>query len=520
MKRIALPLLLAASTVSYAGGKPDVGVQVERLLTEQSKILFGVKKPLSSAATEMNYVAREWASADQRILLAKGLKAEYVTRNVALSADMIAFYPNAENYSHLMVCIELGRSGKTPAGNDGMNAAVQRVNVNTGGVETILYGMSRCDGIRTTAWGTVLVTEETTDGRAYEIIDPLTTTREWVADRSSGDIRSAIDSTTASSKIVQRIHLPTMAWEGLEVLDSGVVYAGDELRPGSNALDTDGGAIFKFLPDSPRTDDAMIESLDQSPLAMGSTYALSVSCRESSSSSFPQYGQGCEVGHASWVKVDPLNARSDANNRGATGYYRPEDLHLDVSYDGAGERFCWANTGREKANNYGEINCAVDYMPVPANPSLLTHDKTGFIYLGNDVDYTVASVNRFIEGDSRFNSYDNLAFQPTTNNLYVIEDHKYGEVIACLPDGADRNIKSDGCIGIASVIDPAAEPTGFIFDASGEVAYVIIQHGEQADSLLDFTSNPVDGRTDDLIKITGFQLKNSHYHHEVFLRKH
>ena len=58
-----------------------------------------------------------------------------------------------------------------------------------------------------------------------------------------------------------------------------------------------------------------------------------------------------------------------------------------------------------------------------------------------------------------------------------------------------------------SVIDPAAEPTGFMFDASGKVAFLIIQHGEQPEQLLDFDSNPVDGQTDDLIMITGFKVK-------------
>ena len=106
-----------------------------------------------------------------------------------------------------------------------------------------------------------------------------------------------------------------------------------------------------------------------------------------------------------------------------------------------------------------------------------------------------------------FNSFDNLAFQNRTGSLYVIEDHKYGDVIGCLSDGEDRNIKTDGCVRMASVVDPRAEPTGFTFDATGETAYMVVQHGEQPDELLDFASNPVNGRTDDLIKVTGFKVK-------------
>ena len=35
---------------------------------------------------------------------------------------------------------------------------------------------------------------------------------------------------------------------------------------------------------------------------------------------------------------------------------------------------------------------------------------------------------------------------------------------------------------------------------------MMIQHGEQAASLLDMTSNQINGHTDDLIKITGFEV--------------
>jgi secreted PhoX family phosphatase len=112
-------------------------------------------------------------------------------------------------------------------------------------------------------------------------------------------------------------------------------------------------------------------------------------------------------------------------------------------------------------------------------------------------------VNRFVEGDTDFNSFDNLDFQPHTGNMYVIEDHNNGDIFACLPDGADRDIKTDGCVKILSVKDSSAEPTGFLFDASGTTAYVSIQHSN--DSLMP----TVDGYgTDDIIRITGFKVKN------------
>jgi hypothetical protein len=109
-------------------------------------------------------------------------------------------------------------------------------------------------------------------------------------------------------------------------------------------------------------------------------------------------------------------------------------------------------------------------------------------------------VTRFIEGDKDANAFDNLEFQPGTGVLYVIEDHDNGDIWACLPDGGDRNLKTDGCIKVLSVKDTSAEPTGFIFDATGMTAYVSIQHSD------DKAMPAVDGYgTDDVLKITGFQ---------------
>ncbi len=110
------------------------------------------------------------------------------------------------------------------------------------------------------------------------------------------------------------------------------------------------------------------------------------------------------------------------------------------------------------------------------------------------------TVTRFLEGDKDANSFDNLEFQASTGNLYVIEDHPNGDIWACLPDGVDRDLKADGCIRVLSVKDTSAEPTGFIFAADGSAAYVSIQHSD------DTAMQPVDGYgTDDMLVIKGFQ---------------
>ncbi len=181
----------------------------------------------------------------------------------------------------------------------------------------------------------------------------------------------------------------------------------------------------------------------------------------------------------------PAIARKDANAKMATGFYRPEDLHSDPLYAGPGVRFCWTNTGNEGAKHYGEVVCGIDNDPLVAEANVRS-----------------VEVNRFVEGDLDFNAFDNLAFQPTTGNLYVIEDHNNGDVFACLRDGADRDIKSDGCVKMLSVKDTSAEPTGFIFSPDGRTAFVSIQHSNDTNMPL------VDGyATDDLLIITGFKVK-------------
>lgn len=473
MNRLLLAVLLMTTAFGSARAE-DFGLSVDKMLAEKSLALFGVPAPLAESAPESAEEGyRQPAdTVAELVALAEGLTATVLTRDAADSTDMIALYP-AKAPTHLITCVE----GDLETLADGrLNPGVQRIALADGKVETIVRGTSSCDGIRTTGWGTVLFTEEDDRGGAYEILNPLAITEAvTITDRETG-------ATTDAAAVKRHMSLPTMAWEGIGITAEGVVYAGDELRPGSANPDADGGAIFKFVPAAMAT--GPISSLDASPFAAGKTYAMQVQCRKNE----VQFGQGCEVGNALWVEVDPARARADADSKGATGYYRPEDLHLDPT---AGDvvRFCWTNTGNEGGKNFSEVMCATDSAPatIPVPDAEMKAELT-----------TV--VNRLIEGDRDMNSADNLDFQPGTGNVYVIEDHDNGDVWACLPDGADRDLKSDGCIRILSVKDTSAEPTGFIFAADGLTAYVAIQHSNDA------AMAPVDGYgTDDVLVISGFQ---------------
>jgi hypothetical protein len=462
-------------------GDFDFGARVQSTLEKNSFPLFGVFAPLGPSAPPTTGSFREPGQpASAHVKLAQGLSANYLTREAANHADMMSFWPSTQKPTHVFFCIESGREviGKNADGTDKYNPSVQAIRIADGKVQTVLRGLDVCDGIRTSPWGTVLATEEADDGALYEIIDPLKVVNATVTARGA----AAAPATITDARVVKRTALNTMAWEGFDILPSGVILGGDELRPGTANGDADGGAIFKFIPTTLRTGSGKITDLAQSPLVAGNNYAMQVSCINNR----PQFGQGCEIGNAGWIPVGAATARRDADVQGATGYYRPEDGHLDPAYSDpakpAAVRFCFTNTGNAGGKNYGEVMCLVDSAPETAIPAP-----------------TNVVVNRFLEGDPDLNQPDNLEFQPRTGNMYVIEDNNNGDIFACLKDGADRDIKTDGCVKIMSVVDSAAEPTGFTFTADGTVAIVSIQHSNDGKMPL------VDGfPTDDILIITGF----------------
>ncbi len=460
---------------------------------------------------------------EQFLFLRTGIQAEYFSREVGQDWDQMVFWPHgAARPTHLVGCIEevldclSGDCGESFVVGDKLTPSVQVIDLQTRAVTTLVRGMTICDGIRTTPWGTVVATEEdfiSDTGAVYEILDPLTTDTFTILERGRGGAPARIVDQTgrdASDRLVKRTAFPVIRYEGFLVHETGVVIAGDEERPGSYGPgDTDGGTIYKFIPTQlydPAT--GPIASLDHSPLLAGTSYALQVSCRHD----LQQFGQGCEVGNGAWIPLTPAVAsaptaapessldtgslrlgREAAHAAGATAYYRPEDLHRDPLFSDPDRpeavRFCFAVTGNHAASNYGEVQCALDRDVTTATGT------TGEIML-----------NRFIEGSPAFSQPDNLAFQPITGVLFVVEDNGAGQgnsdVWACLPDGADDDIKSDGCVRLLTIADGSAESTGFVFTPDGTEAYFAIQHS--ADGNMPLVD---DFQTDDLIRLSGFRVR-------------
>ena len=288
-------------------------------------------------------------------------------------------------------------------------------------------------------------------------------------DRATGVFSGGV----GAGHFAARPALGRLSFEGFALYPSGLVYFGDEQRPGNG---TPGGAYFKFVPASPRAlGVGPITALDQSPLASGALYGLRVGRR----SGFTDYGQGTQLGFGRWVPIpaspDP-DLRAQAVALKLTGYYRPEDLDVDQAAASEGKvRFCGNNTGNEGDDQfYGETICLTDGTLAEALANAATPE-----------------VQLLVAGSPAFAMPDNIAYQPGRGNWIIHEDadttyltpHN-DDLWDCLPDGGDPDLLSDGCVRIGTLNDLTAEWTGGVFDAEGRRFFVSVQHNVTGKGLI------------------------------------
>lgn len=476
MKAGALSLLAGACTIALAHdhddyryhhrhNHADFGGQVEKLARIQSKELFGVYAPLgdSSAAS----ITADQAHSDPKVLVtvARGLKVSVVSAKAELGAniDMMALWPNDVHPTHIIGCNEQG-SGQV---------GVQRIRLSNGAVENIIAsGLTSCDPVEITAWGTIVAGEEAgTSGRMFEILDPLNTTNVTVT--GSG----AATATSDPAHVRFLGALGQLSFEGISVLPNGVVYYQDENRPSASIP---GGGYFKFIPTNVWTGGAAITNLDASPLASGTIYGL----RLGRNSGGTDIGLGNHAGRGRWIAIGqstnaaPLNLRSGPEVKAqwplAAGY-RPEDQDIDKgALEDGFVRVCGTNTGQDitdvdsdGGNFFGETFCITDGTPAEAAANT-----------------AIPEYQLLISHFPDFGMPDNIAYQPGKGNWLIHEDgegatyspRRNNDIWSCLDDGDDADMLSDACVKVITLNDLAAESTGGVFDADGDAYFFSVQH--------------------------------------------
>jgi Bacterial protein of unknown function (DUF839) len=482
--RSRLAISVATALVVVIGGtvvalsKSDPGADYQHQLAAQSEAIFGFGHPLDDAAS-----GAFSGPGDQAVETAKGLSVRLVSSSVGQNADMIALWPNDDHPTHAIICNEVNSFDPIVSGSpnpDLGKPTLQRVDLATGNVEDILTGTISCDPVHRTAWGTIEFGEEDGPvGRFYELRDPLHT--------SGVTINRATGATSDPTRVVVRKALGQLSFEGIVTLPDGTTYYGDELRPSNGKP---GGGIYKFVPSSPWSGSAAITSLDQSPLVSGTVHVLRLA---SSGRSFGDFGQGTNNGEGKWVALatpaDPTTfnlATTALAAGGYTGFYRPEDMDLDpIAWAGGRFRACWNNTGNDQAAQWGETVCLED--AATSNTAFPTGHRP-----------VVAPFNL---GDPELRMPDNIDFQPGTGIAYLLMDattsvenaaYSNDSVWACLPDGADHDVLSDGCVRVLNLKDGEAEFTGIQFLGDGRSFLIHLQHRTQ-------DGRAVDGTTDEIL---------------------
>ena len=479
---VAIAGILAGAAIA---GSSDPGADYQHLLSAKSQPLFGFGHPLDAG------VAGAFTGpGDEAVELAKGVTATIVTDAVGRRADMIALWPDDAHPTHAIICNEIDTANPNAGGSpnpDFGKATVQRVRLSDGQVTDMMTGHNACDPARRTAWGTILVGEENgATGRLWEILDPL--------DVTGVTVNRAAGTTSDPAHVVARLALGQLSYEGVVALPDGTTYYGDELRPSNGRV---GGGVFRFTPTTPWAGGDPITSLDQSPLAAGRVSVLRLA---SPNRNFNDAGQGTNTGAGRWVPLttpaNPLTfnlANVAIAAGGYTGYYRPEDFELDPKAWAAGHtRICWNDTGNDRADQWGETLCLTD---TPTTDPAFTG---GYMPV----------VEPFVIGNPEFRMPDNLDFQPGTGILYIAMDattslddpaRTNDSVWACLPDRADPDVLTDGCVRVMNLKDGEGELTGLEFLADGRSFLINLSHRTQV-------GRPI-ADTADMLLVSGLSVK-------------
>ena len=307
--------------------------------------------------------------------------------------------------------------------------AVSVVDLKTGVTKILVQDISydALDGIRWTAWNTLVFAEEKAGGRFFEI-------------KLNEDMMSV-------AQVIDRPAVGRLAHEGIDLDTQGNVYIVDEHRGrsvGCEGVSPCGGGVYKFIPAT------------YGDLSSGSLYVLKVTGPDG-------------TGAGEWVgPIDPYTARQAGTAAGGQSYQRPEDLEIIDN-----TLYVAVTEGPRDENNVEHYEGRVISI------NLDTMKVSNFVK--PDVNVAVEIGKPGEDGfQTGFDSVDNLAETPD-GKLVMIEDNKPSDIwIASTRTnqfGASKQVSL-----FASLTDPGAEGTGIYFSPTDpETLYVNVQHSAADD---------------------------------------
>jgi hypothetical protein len=314
---------------------------------------------------------------------------------------------------------------------------------------------ARFDPCTWTPNNTILLGEETTGGRMFEVLNPL--------------------SQAGPYQVRWLDKIPAIAHEGTRFDSQGNLYVVDENNSGS---------IYKYVPAVP------------GDLSVGQTFVLCVDAYTNDPNAAPAENwdsaanlAAARLGPATWVQItdaigaplttaDPYayvvttGGRDAADEIRATPYGRPEDLDLNFLANGNEALYC-------AITSEAAVLCIELTGATTANVRHLVNRSTIDLATGAAVGTRLASP-------------DNLAVD-AFGNIYVIEDQNPGDVFKVID--ADRDGVAESMGIMLSLGISGSEPTGMIFDPTDPYRfYIAIQHPSSGnEALWSFRTRPYPG---------------------------
>jgi len=309
---------------------------------------------------------------------------------------------------------------------------------------------SRFDPATYTPWDTVLVGEETTGGRLFEIA----TVAKFPLGLSP-QIETLLPGPTFH--VTWKTSIPAVAHEGLRFDSEGTLYFIDEDNSGS---------FYKFVP------------VKTGSLAKGQTFVLKVSSFTGNPAE--NWNSATNIttvrsGPAVWVPItdaqgnaltvanpfaygNTTGGRTAADEVGGTPFGRPEDMDFHTLANGNDVFYCTVTSE--------QLVVAVELV---SGTSAIVHD-----FVRNSVTLNESTGLVVGGGSAGFTSPDNIAMGHD-GTVYIIEDNNPGDIWRATDSNDDGVAESVG--RWASLGVTGSEPTGMIADPNDSKRFfVVIQH--------------------------------------------